>query len=224
MRRLVFIVEGKSEVQFVNQLLIPYLSSKDGLQGIPMHAQQLVSNRKKIIHGGSMSFGKFSNDVRNVAHSGDVLVTTMIDFFRLPTDFPGYTTDSKKIDSIERAVRDALSSVISPSVFLPYIQRHEFETLLFASMDGFASIIDDSKALRALEHIVKGYPNPEDIDGGAETAPSKRIGHIFNYEKGVDSLMALRAIPIDAIRARCPRFDHWLHELEDGLKSGFFSF
>ena len=31
MRRLVFIVEGKSEVQFVNQLLIPYLSSKDGV-------------------------------------------------------------------------------------------------------------------------------------------------------------------------------------------------
>ena len=38
MRRLVFIVEGRSEERFINKLLIPYLSAKEGLQGIPMHA------------------------------------------------------------------------------------------------------------------------------------------------------------------------------------------
>ena len=222
MRRLVFIVEGRSEERFINKLLIPYLSAKDGLQGIPMHAQQLVTNRKKLIRGGNVSFGKFAKDVRNVASSGDVLVTTMIDFFRLPTDFPGYTTDSLKVDLTEQAIRDALSTDVAPAIFLPYIQRHEFETLLFSNMDGFSAIDMDEKAMAQLQSIELEYANPEDINGGAETAPSKRLGHIFNYEKAADSFTMLSAIPIDTIRAKCPRFDRWVLQLEDGLRQGCF--
>lgn len=187
-----------------------------------MHAQQLVTNRKKSIRGGNVGFGKFANDVRNVAASGDVLVTTMIDFFRLPPDFPGYTTDSLKVDSIERAIRDALSVEVAPAIFLPYIQRHEFETLLFSNMDGFAALDMSEKALAQLESIEQDYANPEDINGGAETAPSKRLGHIFNYEKAADSFTMLSAIHIDAIRAKCPRFNRWVSQLEEGMRQGRF--
>lgn len=222
MRRLVFIVEGRSEERFINKILIPYLSARDGLQGIPMHAQQLVTNRKKLIHGGNVSFGKFANDVRNVAASGDVLVTTLIDFFRLPSDFPGYTTDGMKVDEIERAIRESMAVEVSPAVFLPYIQRHEFETLLFSNMDGFAALDMDEKSLARLERIEQEYDNPEDINGGAETAPSKRLAHIFNYEKTADSFTMLSAIPIDAIRAKCPRFNRWAIQLEEGLRRGYF--
>lgn len=222
MRRLVFIVEGRSEEQFINRILIPYLSKKEGLQGIPMHAQQLVTNRKKTVRGGNVSFGKFANDVRNAARSGDVLVTTMIDFFRLPSDFPGYTKDSKKVDAVELAIRQALSPDIPPSVFLPYVQRHEFETLLFSNMDGFAAVVDDVKALARLENIEQAFVNPEDINGGVETAPSKRLGRIFDYEKASDSFLILSKIPIDVIRAKCPRFNRWLEQLEEGLRQGFF--
>lgn len=222
MRRLVFIVEGRSEERFINKLLIPYLSAEDGLQGIPMHAQRLVTNRKKLIRGGNVGFGKFTHDVRNVAAAGDVLVTTMIDFFRLPSDFPGYTTDSLKVDMIERAIREALSAEVPPAIFLPYIQRHEFETLLFSNMDGFSVMDMDEKALAQLESIEKEYDNPEDINGGAETAPSKRLAHIFNYEKAADSFTMLSAIPIGVIRAKCPRFNRWVAQLEEGLRQGYF--
>ena len=222
MRRLVFIVEGRSEERFINKLLIPYLSAKEELQGVPMHAQRLVTNRKKLIRGGNVGFGKFANDVRNVAASGDVLVTTMIDFFRLPADFPGYTTDSLKVDMIEKAIREDLSADVAPDIFLPYIQRHEFETLLFSNMDGFAAMDMDERALAQLESIEQEYTNPEDINGGAETAPSKRLGHIFNYEKAADSFAILSAIPIDTIRAKCPRFNRWVAQLEEGLTAGRF--
>ena len=222
MRRLVFIVEGRSEERFINKLLIPYLSTKEGLQGIPMHAQRLVTNRKKLIRGGNVSFGKFANDVRNVAAPGDVLVTTMIDFFRLPAEFPGFTTDSLKVDMIEQRIRDALSSDVAPAIFLPYIQRHEFETLLFSNMGGFAVLDMNEKAMAQLESIEREYANPEDINGGAETAPSKRLGHIFNYEKAADSFAMLSAIPIDTIRAKCPRFNRWVAQLEEGLRQGRF--
>ena len=187
MKRLVFIVEGRSEEQFINKLLIPYLSTRPGLQGIPMHAQQLVTNRKRLMRGGNVSFGKFAADVRNVARSGDVLITTMIDFFRLPSDFPCYTKDGQKVSLVEQAIREALSKDISPEIFLPYIQRHEFETLLFSSMDGFSMLLDDNKSLAQLEAIERKYANPEDINGGAQTAPSKRLERIFPYQKTADS-------------------------------------
>ena len=107
-------------------------------------------------------------------------------------------------------------------IFLPYIQRHEFETLLFSNMDGFSAIDMDEKAMAQLQSIELEYANPEDINGGAETAPSKRLGHIFNYEKAADSFTMLSAIPIDTIRAKCPRFDRWVLQLEDGLRQGCF--
>lgn len=105
---------------------------------------------------------------------------------------------------------------------LPYIQRHEFETLLFSNMDGFEALVDDEKALSQLKNIEREYPNPEDINGGTETAPSKRLGQIFNYEKAADSLLALSVIPIETIRAKCPRFNRWVSQLEEGLRAGCF--
>lgn len=145
----------------------------------------------------------------------------MIDSFRLPNDFPGYTTDNLKVDSIECTIREALSTEVSP-FFLPYIQRHEFETLLFTNMEGFEALVDDEKAFAKLESIEQEYSNPENINGGAEAAPSKRLGLIFNYEKAADSLLVLSAIPIDTIRSKCMRFNRYVNQLEDGLKTGGF--
>ena len=222
MKRLVFIVEGRSEEQFITHFLIPYLANERGLGVFPMNAQQLTTNRKKSIRGGSISFGKLANDVRNAAHSGNTLVTTMIDFFKLPTDFPEYSKEKKDIVVIESAVRKNLSNEVSPAVFLPYIQLHEFEALLFSSMDGFKAIVDDKTVLSKLEAIENRYSNPEDINGGEQTAPSKRMMRLFNYEKVTDSYDALSKIPIDVIRSKCPRFDRWLQLLEKGLTDGYF--
>lgn len=224
MKRLVFIVEGPSEVQFVKFFLIPYLAFQKRLARYPMTVQQLFTNRKEHIRGGNVSFGKFSNDVIRVAHQGEVLITTLIDFFRLPNSFPEYAKDGKYVDEIEQAIRLALAKDVSPSIFLPYIQLHEFEALLFSNMDGFKAIIEDNKkALAKLELIEREYDNPEDINGGEETAPSKRLERIFNYQKVSDSFIALSEIPIDVIRGKCPRFNNWVMNLEEGLIRGFFA-
>lgn len=220
MRRLVFIVEGLSEVRFVKELLIPYLASERGLSKYYMSVQQITTNRKRNIHGGNVSFGKFSNEVRNVAAQGRVMITTLIDLFRLPSDFPEY--DSGDVDAIECQIRDALREEVPPSVFLPYIQRHEFEALLFSNMDGFSSIIEDRAILQKLEAIVSKYGNPEDINGGTETAPSKRLEKIFSYEKVIDSYSILSRIPVAVIREKCPRFNRWLGQIETGLVRGHF--
>lgn len=76
---------------------------------------------------------------------------------------------------------------------------------MYTGMDGFKIVVDDDKSLKELQQILNQYPNPEDIHGGAETAPSKRLRKIFPYEKTTDGEMILAALEIDAIRAKCPR-------------------
>ncbi len=108
------------------------------------------------------------------------------------------------------------------SCFLPYIQRHEIESLMYTSMDGFNVVVDDQESLDELQRIIDSYPTPEDINGGADTAPSKRLMRIFPYEKTADGEMILEALDIDDIRGKCPRFNKWMEKLEEGLKNGHF--
>lgn len=93
---------------------------------------------------------------------------------------------------------------------------------MFTNMDGFNIVVDDEESLRELQHIMDSYPTPEDINGGEETAPSKRLMHIFPYEKTTDGEMILEALCIDDIRTRCPRFNEWMTKLEEGIRNDYF--
>ena len=158
MKRVVFIVEGDTEVSFIQKCVIPYLYLKGFTN--PMNAQKILTNRKrntmnaqKILtnrklnkKGGNVGFDYLKNDVARVAATGNVLITTLLDFFRLPVDFPGYTTDSLKLAELETKMKEAISVVMDASCFLPYIQRHEVESLMFTNMDGFNIVVDDEES------------------------------------------------------------------------------
>lgn len=220
MKRVVFIVEGDTELSFIHNCVMPYLYQKGITQS--MNAQKITTNRKLNKRGGNISFEYLKNDISHLAATGNVLITTLVDFFKLPNNFPNYTTDSSKIHEIENEMRDALQAIIAPENFLPYIQRHEIESLMYTSMEGFNFVVDDEKALSALQEILNQYPNPEDINGGTETAPSKRLMKIFPYQKTTDGEMIFEELKIDDIRAKCPRFNDWMNKLEEGLKRDSF--
>ncbi len=220
MKRVVFIVEGDTEISFVQKCVMPYLYQK-GFKN-PMNAQKMLTNRKLNKKGGNVGYEYLKNDICRVAATKNVLITTLLDFFRLPTDYPHYTTDSHKIKEMEEAIKETLSEMVEPSCILPYIQRHEIETLMYTNMDGFNLVVDDEDTLKKLQGIIEEYPNPEDINGGAETAPSKRLMKIFPYEKTSDGEMILEALNIDDIRAKCPRFNEWMEKLEEGLTKDHF--
>ena len=181
MKRVVFIVEGDTEISFIQKCIMPYLYQKGFTN--PMNAQKIITNRKKNKKGGNVAFEYLKNDIERVAATRNVLITTFLDFFRLPTDFPGYTTDSLKIEQIEEAVRENISSIVDRANFLPYIQRHEIEALMYTNMDGFNYVVDKEESLNKLKEIINQYANPEDINSGSETAPSKRLMKIFPYQK-----------------------------------------
>lgn len=65
MKRVVFIVEGDTEVSFIQKRVIPYLYSKGFTN--PMNAQKILTNRKLNKKGGNVGFEYLKNDVSRVA-------------------------------------------------------------------------------------------------------------------------------------------------------------
>ncbi len=213
MRRLVFIVEGDTEIILIQDLIVPYLI-EEGFTN-PMHAQTITTNRKQYKKGGVGSYGKYKNEVNRTLAQGNVVVTSIIDFFQLPTDFPAYTQDSGRINDIESAI---IADFGNNSDFLPYIQRHELEALMFSSMDGFKLVVDDEEKLKEIEKIIKDYPNPEDINNSEQNAPSKRLKRIFNYDKTGDGELIFQCVGMDAILMKCPRFATWIETIKQKLR------
>lgn len=213
MKRLVFIVEGDTEIILVQNLIVPYLYSL-GFNNT-MHRQTIITNRKQHKKGGVGSYGKFRNEVNRTLSQGNVIVTTMIDFFKLPTDFPNFTSNSHQIRQIEEAIHQDFDN--NPN-FIPYIQRHELEALMFSERSGFELVIDDEKKMEDIDEILQKYPNPEDINNHPDTAPSKRLEKIFGYEKTSDGSLIFEMIGFGNILQKCPRFSEWINSIVEKLR------
>lgn len=213
MKRLVFIVEGDTEIIFVQNIIVPFLYNLGFTN--PINAQPIITNRKQHKKGGVTGYGKFKNEVQRTFAQGNVIITTLIDFFNLPVDFPGFTADSKKIEQIERAILDDFAN--NPD-FIPYIQRHELEALMFSNRSGFELVIDDDGKLHEIDTILVEYPNPEDINNHPDTAPSKRLKKIFSYDKVGDGELIFDMIGIESIIEKCPRFAEWINNIVTKLQ------
>lgn len=212
MKRVVFIVEGNTEVLFINQVVIPYLY-KEGFEN-SMNAQTILTNKKQNKKGGVINYQYLKNDIERVFAQGNVIVTTFIDFFRLPTNFPNFTTDAKLISEIEKGIFDDINN---PN-FIPYIQKYELEALLFSEKESFEIVIDEQNKLDKINEIIEKFPNPEDINSNPEKAPSKRLEQIFDYDKVADSQLIFAMMSFESIFQKCPRFNDWIIKLTNKLR------
>jgi hypothetical protein len=104
--------------------------------------------------------------------------------------------------------------------FLPHLQPHEFEALLFADPDRLIEIEPDWKryaeVLRAAR--VDAF-SPEHIDDGVDTHPSARLKLLKpRFEKVLHGPAAAARIGLERMRNECGHFDAWLERIE-ALKS-----
>jgi len=141
----------------------------------------------------------------------------MIDLYAYPKDAPGYrdwlsSEPYRRVAGLERA----LESDIASQRFVPYIQLHEFETLLYADMSRWSTLLlDSSREIQQLADSVSGFSNVELIDDGETTAPSKRIlGAIPRYDKVASGALLALEIGLPTIREKCAHFNEWLSRLE----------
>ena len=61
---------------------------------------------------------------------------------------------------MEQGIKEKVTEFMDASCFLPYIQRHEIESLMYTSMDGFNVVVDDQESLDELQRIIDSYPHP----------------------------------------------------------------
>ncbi len=99
--------------------------------------------------------------------------------------------------------------------FLPYLQLHEYEGLLFSDPAAFAAGIRQQHLAARFQAIRAAFPTPEDINDDPNTAPSKRVlGEYPSYRKVLDGTLAARAVGIERMRQECPHFRAWVEQLE----------
>jgi len=142
----------------------------------------------------------------------------MVDLYHLPSDFPK-RGEAKKITNPFQKVallESAFAEDVDSRRFIPNIQLHEFEALLFVDIARLRAYYPDySREIANLKAETARYANPEEINEGTATAPSKRIlKYVPIYDKVIGgSLMAID-LGLQAIRSRCQHFHQWLMRLE----------
>ena len=220
--RLHFIVEGQTEETFVNQVLKPHL----GDRYVWADARCVLSSRRGGVkyRGGFRSYAQPQRDIVSWLRedqNADARFTTAFDFYGLPTDFPGYGDAQAAADPYEkvRILEAALRDDIGDWRFIPYLQLHEFETLLLSEPDQLAAHFTDGQVgIPNLVAMADQIANPELINDGPDTAPSKRIiAEIPEYAgmKPSAGPIVAEKIGLVSLRARCRHFGEWISQLED---------
>ena len=138
MVRLNIVVEGQAEETFVNEVL------QDHLQRSPIYATPILLRTSKSGRGGATTFAKIERQVSRLCREDTgAYVTTMLDYYGLPKDFPSiHFKDSKDAEvSVKRLEADFHKHIGDKKRFIAGIVLHEFEALLFSDIKGFAILL-----------------------------------------------------------------------------------
>jgi Domain of unknown function (DUF4276) len=218
--RLIVVVEGQTEEAFINLVLKPHLENRQVWAWATIVGTARAKKRGRGGVGGG-HYARWEADLRKHLRSNaaDLAVTTLFDLYGLPRDFPDFNKNSAISDNRERceAFEKSLGVAIDDRRLIPYIQRHEFEALVLASLSSLRGLLDAEDQLNGLDILERELTgtDPEDINDGPATAPSKRLAaHIPGYNKVVHGPSALSDTGLASLRGRCPRFSAWIESLE----------
>lgn len=218
MTRIYVVVEGQTEESFIKNLLAEdfwphqiYLSPI--LLGVPGHK------------GGRVNYDRVLRDVIvQLKQDRAAYCSTMLDFYGLGRGFPGTPqppslTHIQKVQSIEQAVKQDICRRV-PDLqadirFIPYVQLHEYEGLLFSDPAAFAGALGKPELTRRFQTIRDEFDTPEDINNDPAKAPSKRVLQAYpSYGKVIDGTLAACAVGIATMQRECRHFRNWLGRLK----------
>ena len=210
------ICEGPTEQAFVKtNLQVPFIN-KD----IYIQAPIIKASR-----GGIVKWDKLKDQVeKTLKAETDAYATTFIDYYGMyeKHKFPGWDAAHTTADKNQRMdiLEQSMLNDIDPQLqhrFIPYLQLHEFEGLLFNDIDVIKSHVppNDLVGIGELEKTFADFDNPEMINNNKSTSPSQRLQRIIKgYDKVIYADILSQAIGLDRIRAKSPRFNNWITKLE----------
>jgi hypothetical protein len=214
MKKILLLVEGQSEEIVVRTVIAPQLEKA----GLHVEVVILMTKREKSgkkFKGGVASFSKIERDLRSLlSDSSAVAVSTILDYYGLPSDFPGLA-DRPAGNPLMRIqhVEAAFARVIGHKRFIPHLTLHELETWIFVEPTRASWVFFDPGVAKQLEAIRNACGGAEFVDEG--TPPSKRISNLApEFTKTGSGPDAIAAIGLAKIRAACDHANAWLARLE----------
>lgn len=219
MTEVIVIAEGQTEEQFIKRVVAPALRPL----GLHLKPQLLATSTQG--RGGAVSFDHFKWHARNTLRQRPaVVLTTLLDLYGLDTEFPGFMEARRETQLLPRVQRleSALHGAIvehagcRPERFIPHIQPHEFEGLLFSDPDAMIQIEPDwAASLDRLRQVRAAVPTPEHINDGYDTKPSRRLEILLYpaYKKTRHGPLAAERIGVAAMERECPHFRAWMDAL-----------
>lgn len=218
MTRLLVLVEGQSEEVFVKRTLTPHLEQ----HGVYVQPPILLWTKRLPsgggFRGGVSSWGNIRRNLLPLTQDGNAWVTTLMDFYGLPLDFPGLPEALEAGDARAKvtALQDRFAQEINHPRFIPFLALHEFEAWLFSAPATVEAHFGNARLAERLRNAVREAGAPELINHGATTHPKARLLSLARaYKESSDGPTLLEKIGISAVRAACPHFDGWLQRLED---------
>ena len=198
MIRLAIVAEGQTEAEFTKGVLADHLG-------------RLKVEPTPVVMGGNVSVERVARYMADLYRSHNA-VTSLVDFygFKRKGNASADDLETKISDQVRKNIRRGWDE----RKVLPYVQRHEFEALLFADVDAFSSIDVGAEGVGRLRGVRSQFDTPEDINDDRDTAPSKRISQVVPYDKAADGPVVAARIGLEKMRSTCPRFGAWLARLE----------
>lgn len=221
MIRLHIVAEGQTEETFANNTLIEHFAGFGVFADV--RCVETSRTRRRVHRGGLREYAKRRGDLLRWMRQDDpaeVWFTAMIDLYRLPGDFPGARTIPRRWDPLRRVrgLERAFRRDLAHPRFIPYIQLHEFEALILSEPDRLVDQFPNrAREVEALKEDGNGFPDPEAVNDGEHSAPSKRsITRIPEYDGRKPSAgpaIAAR-IGVQTLRVRCTHFGEWVRWIE----------
>ena len=213
MKRLIIVCEGPTEKEFCNNLLSGFLMQR----GIAIETPLV-----KHSGGGVVPWLILRKQLVNHLMEGTPFVTMFVDYYGIKDDFgfpsweeaKGIADREERMLMLEHAMQEDMPEELRYR-FIPHLQLHEFESLLFSDLCGFErNFTDNEMKLEQLRDVVRQFPNPEDINNNPLTAPSKRLEKaIIGYKKVLYGNCVALDIGLAKMIASCPHFRGWINRL-----------
>jgi Domain of unknown function (DUF4276) len=220
MTRVCIVCEGPTESKFVDQVMT------EPFAALGIYLEPLPIETSKGHRGGALNYDRVKPFLCNTLQQVSApVVTTFFDLYRLDKRFPGWAASQQtndlvqKLDGLRQALHQDIVQTVScqPHRFIPYVQAHEFEALLFSDV----KVLTDTepswqRAYAALLQARQEAISPEHINHGETTKPKARLENELKYphfRNTTGGILAAKRIGLSKMEAECLHFGKWLQQL-----------
>lgn len=220
MSRVVVVCEGETEEEFVRDVLAP------DFLGLGLYLEPQMVETSPGHRGGALNYDRVRPHLRNTLRQKSApVVTTLFDLYRLDKRFPGHGLAMAKTGlapKLEILCTELHADVVAavgclPGRFIPYIQPHEFEALLFSDVPTLLQVESNwTSASTALTAVRAAAESPEHINDRPETKPAAHLERelgLPSYRKRRHGPIAAKRIGLAKMEAECAFFAAWLAQI-----------